>query len=101
MCHLVNFIPFGMEALFDCFALEQLVADLQDAIGVRFALDQPTEKFIFPFQILSLQEMNPQDSLRRQADQSVKGDQLWHVAVFDTSRPQWTQSRWDVTTCYY
>lgn len=49
MYHLINFIPLGMEALFNCFAVEQLVADLQDAVRVGLALDQPSQKVILPF----------------------------------------------------
>lgn len=91
-CHLVNFVPFGMEALFDRLALEQLGADLQDAVRVRFAFDQPSQKFIFPFQILSLQKVNPQDSLQRHAEHSVKwGGGGSEIAASDTSRPQWSQ----------
>lgn len=48
-----------MKALLNRLAVEQLVADLQDAVGVRLALDQPSQKFILPLQILSLQEVNP------------------------------------------
>lgn len=61
-----------MEALLDRLALEQLVADLQDAVRVGLALDQPSQKFILPLQILSLQEVNPQDPLWRQAGRAQR-----------------------------
>lgn len=72
--HLINFIPFGMQAFLDCFALEQLVADLQDTIRVGLALDKASEKFILPFQVKGLQEVNPQDSLwtQRKDDNSLR-----------------------------
>lgn len=76
-----------MEALLHRLALEQLVADLQDAIGVGLALDQTSEKFILPLQVLGLQEVNPQDSLCRHAEQRVRGSSS-EIAVSDTSRPQ-------------
>ena len=52
-----------MQALLHRLALEQLVADLQDTVRVRLALDQTAQKCVLPFQILSLQEVNPQDPL--------------------------------------
>lgn len=57
--HLVNFIPLWMEALLDCLALKELVADLQDAVRVGLALDQAPEKFVLPLQVECLQEVNP------------------------------------------
>lgn len=79
-CHLVNFVPLGMEALLDRLALEQLVADLQDAVRVGLALDQPAQKFILPLQILSLQEVNPQDPLWRHAERWEEW--LWNSSVW-------------------
>lgn len=61
--YLVNFVPFGVQAVFDGLALEELVSNMEDAVGVRLPLDQATQEFILPFQVLSLQEVNPQDSL--------------------------------------
>lgn len=61
--HLVNFVPLWMEALLDRLALKELVADLQHAVRVRLALDQASEKFVLPFQVEGLQEVNPQDPL--------------------------------------
>lgn len=61
--HLVNLVPLGMEALLDRLALEELVADLQHAVRVRLALDQASEKFVLPFQVQGLQEVDPQDPL--------------------------------------
>lgn len=48
-----------MEGLLYGFAVEELVADLQDTVGVRLAFNQSSQKLILPFQILSLQEVNP------------------------------------------
>lgn len=53
-----------MEALLDRLALEQLVTKLQHAVGVRFSLDQPPQELILPFQVQSLQEVDPQDPLQ-------------------------------------
>lgn len=47
--HLVHFVPLGIKAFLNCLALKQLVADLQDTIGVRLAFDQPSQKCILPF----------------------------------------------------
>lgn len=57
--YLINFVPLGIETFFYCFAVKQLVADLQDTVWVGLALDQPSQKVIFSFQILGLQEVNP------------------------------------------
>ena len=90
--HLVNFIPLGMEALLHRFALEQLVANLHHAVRVRLALDQTSQKFILPFQILSLQEVDPQDSLRRRAESTALTGSDSEIAACDTWRPRWSQS---------
>lgn len=52
-----------METLLHRLAVEELVADLQHAVRVRLALDQASEKFVLPFQVQGLQEVDPQDSL--------------------------------------
>lgn len=62
--HLVNFVPLWVEALLDRLALEQLVTDLQHPVRVRLALYEPPQELILPFQVQSLQEVDPQDPLQ-------------------------------------
>lgn len=61
--YLVDFIPFGVDVLFDDLALEELFANLDDPIWVRLALDQPSQELVLANQFLSLKEVNPQDAL--------------------------------------
>jgi len=44
---------------------QQLVADLDDPVRVRLALDQTPQELVFPQQVLGLQEVDPQDPLGR------------------------------------
>lgn len=85
--HLINLVPLGIEALLHHLAVEDLVADLQDAVRVGLALDQPAQKRVLPFQILGLQEVDPQDSLwrRRHSTALRGGDGDAEVAALDTS----------------
>lgn len=62
--HLVDFVPLRVEALLDRLALEQLVTDLQHAVRVGLPLDEPPQELILPFQVKSLQEVDPQDPLQ-------------------------------------
>lgn len=62
--HLVDFVPFWVEALLDRLALEQLVTELQHAVRVRLSLDEAPQELILPFQVQSLQEVDPQDPLQ-------------------------------------
>ena len=71
--HLIHFVPLGVERLLNGLAVEQLVADLQDTIRVRFSHDQPSQELVFALQILSLQEVNPQDPLGGHAEEDIQG----------------------------
>ena len=61
--YLVNFIPFGVDVLFDDLALEELFANLDDPIRVRLALDQPSQELVLANQFLGLKKVDPQDAL--------------------------------------
>lgn len=50
----------------DDLALEELGSHLDDSIRVGLAFDQPPEELVFTQQVLSLDEVDPQDGLRRQ-----------------------------------
>lgn len=50
----------------DDFALEELGSHLDDSIRVGLAFDQPPKELVFAQQVLSLDEVDPQDALRRQ-----------------------------------
>lgn len=62
----MHFVPFWVEILTDDFALKELVPDLDDAIRVWLAFDQPFHVGVLTQQVLGLNEVDPQDALRRQ-----------------------------------
>lgn len=66
VAHLVHFVPFWVDGLVDNFALEELGPHLDDAVGVGLAFDQPSQELVFAQQVLGLDEVDPQDALRRQ-----------------------------------
>lgn len=57
----------------DDFALKKLVPHLDDSIRVWLAFDQPSHVCVLTQQVLGLNEVDPQDPLRRQVTGSVWG----------------------------
>lgn len=64
--HLVHFVPPWVDGLVDDLALEELGPDLDDSVRVGLAFDQSPEELVFTQQVLGLDEVDPQDALRRQ-----------------------------------
>lgn len=65
--HLVHFVPLRVDGLVDDFALEELSPDLDDSVRVWLAFDEPSQELVFTQQVLGLDEVDPQDPLRRRA----------------------------------
>lgn len=59
----MHLVPFWVEVLTDDFALEELAPDLDDPVRVWLAFDQPFHVRVLTQQVLSLDEVDPQDSL--------------------------------------
>lgn len=57
--YLIDFIPLWTEVLLDDFALEDLVANSNDSIGVWLSLDKSLKVSIFPLKVLSFNKMYP------------------------------------------
>lgn len=62
--HLVHFVPFRVNGLVDDFAPEELVPDLNGPVRVGLAFDEPTKELVFSQQVLGLEEVDPQHTLR-------------------------------------
>lgn len=67
LAHLVHLVPLRVDGVVDDFALEELSPDLDDSVRVRLAFDEPSEELVFTQQVLGLDEVDPQDALRRRA----------------------------------
>lgn len=66
--HLMHFVPFWVEVVADDFALEELVPNLDDAVRVWLAFDQPFHVGVLTQQVLCLNEVEPQDALKTQKE---------------------------------
>lgn len=68
--YLVHLTPLWTKVLFDDLALEDLIANSNDSIGVGLPLDKPLQVGILALKILSFNEVYPQDTLESRADVS-------------------------------
>ena len=77
MCvgHLKHLVPLGVQVGLDGSAPELLGADLQDPVRVRLGLDQTPQELVLSLQVLGLQEVDPENPLRRYTSSSSR--QLW------------------------
>lgn len=61
--NLIHFIPFGMQAVLNDLALEDMVANFNDAVRIRLPFNQTPQKFVLSQQVLCLQKMHSQNTL--------------------------------------
>lgn len=97
--HLVNFVPFWVEALLDRLALEQLVTDLQHAVRVRLSLYEPPQKLILPFQVQSLQEVDSEDPLQRPSGHEFSRKQYLTLILWTKTGRDSIKNSWCISCC--
>lgn len=66
--YLIHLVPLWTKVLFDDLALEDLVANSNDSIGVGLPLDKPFKVSVLALKILSFDEVYPQDTLKSRAE---------------------------------
>lgn len=98
--HLVNFIPFWLQALLDGLALKELVANLNNSVRVRLALNQASEVLILPLQILRFQEVDSEHTLPTHNSQSVTF-YIKRITSIALDWPDYATRNWFLTDLYY
>lgn len=84
--YLVHLVPLGTKVLFDDLALEDLVANTNNAIGVWLALDKSLKVGVLALKILSFNEVYPQNALESRGTNAAMphrlprdADRRWHM----------------------